>query len=46
MKNRGKHNAKDERAKARKAAEQVREMSKGTTLGGLKIKDMINKGRK
>jgi prevent-host-death family protein len=31
--------------KARKAAEEIIKMSKGATLGGLKIKDLINEGR-
>jgi prevent-host-death family protein len=30
---------------ARLAAARIREMSKGVTLGGLSIKDMINEGR-
>ncbi len=30
---------------ARAAAQGIREMSKGVTLGGLKIKDLINEGR-
>jgi hypothetical protein len=46
MKKRGKLDPKDERAKAREAAEQIRKMSKRTTLGGLKTKDLINEGRK
>ncbi|MEQ1889930.1 MAG: type II toxin-antitoxin system prevent-host-death family antitoxin [Alphaproteobacteria bacterium] len=32
-------------AKARAAAEGLREASRGVTLGGLKIKDLINEGR-
>jgi prevent-host-death family protein len=32
--------------KARAAVEAIKEMSKGVTLGGLKIKDLINEGRK
>ncbi len=31
--------------KARKAAAKIRKMSKGVSLGGLKIKDLINEGR-
>jgi prevent-host-death family protein len=31
--------------RARRAAEAILEMSKGATLGGLKIKDLINEGR-
>ena len=31
---------------ARRAAEAILEMSKGVTLGGLKIKDLINEGRR
>jgi prevent-host-death family protein len=34
-----------DRAKARAAAQRIREMSKGVTLGGFKIKDLINEGR-
>jgi prevent-host-death family protein len=34
-----------DREKARRAAERIIEMSKGVTLGGLKIKDLINEGR-
>jgi prevent-host-death family protein len=33
------------REAARSAAERIRAMSKGVTLGGLKIKDLINEGR-
>jgi prevent-host-death family protein len=33
------------REEARAAAERIREMSKGVTLGGLKVKDLINEGR-
>lgn len=33
-------------AKARAAVEQIAEMRKGVTLGGLKIKDFIEEGRK
>jgi prevent-host-death family protein len=32
--------------KARLAAEDIIKMSKGVTLGGLKIKDLINEGRR
>jgi prevent-host-death family protein len=31
---------------ARAAAQGIREMSKGVTLGGLKIKDLITEGRR
>jgi prevent-host-death family protein len=31
--------------KARAAFEQIKEMSRGVTLGGLKIKDLIEEGR-
>jgi prevent-host-death family protein len=34
-----------DRVKARAAAQRIRDMSKGVTLGGLKIKDLINEGR-
>jgi prevent-host-death family protein len=34
-----------DREKARAAAERIIERSKGVTLGGLKIKDLINEGR-
>jgi prevent-host-death family protein len=34
------------REEARDAARQILEMSKGVTLGGLKIKDLIEEGRK
>ena len=33
------------RQAAREAANGIREMSKGVTLGGLKLKDLINEGR-
>jgi prevent-host-death family protein len=33
------------RARARNAARGLREMRKGVTLGGLKIKDLISEGR-
>ncbi len=32
--------------KARRAAESIIENAKGVTLGGLKIKDLINEGRR
>jgi prevent-host-death family protein len=32
-------------AEARQAVDDIREMRKGATLGGLKIKDLINEGR-
>jgi prevent-host-death family protein len=35
-----------DREKARRAAEDIIEMSKGVTLGGLNIKDLINEGRR
>jgi prevent-host-death family protein len=35
-----------DREKARRAAAGIREMRKGVTLGGLKIKDLINEGRR
>ena len=35
-----------DREKARKAAENIIARSKGVTLGGLKIKDLINEGRR
>jgi len=34
-----------DREKARRAVAGILEMSKGLTLGGLKIKDLINEGR-
>lgn len=34
-----------DRAKAQKAAARIRARSVGVTLGGLKIKDLINEGR-
>ena len=34
-----------DRARARRAAERIREMRKGVTLGGLAIKDLIGEGR-
>lgn len=33
------------RESARRAVEDIRKMRKGVTLGGLKIKDLINEGR-
>lgn len=33
-------------AKARAAVEAIKEMRKGHSLGGLKIKDLINEGRR
>jgi len=33
------------RQAAREAVQRIREMSKGVTLGGLAIKDLINEGR-
>lgn len=35
-----------DRAKARRAAEGLLAASRGLTLGGLKIKDLINEGRR
>lgn len=34
-----------DRDKARRAVAGILELSKGTTLGGLKIRDLINEGR-
>lgn len=34
-----------DRDKARRAAAGLREASRGATLGGLKIKDLVNEGR-
>jgi prevent-host-death family protein len=34
-----------DREKARRAAAGLRELSKGATLGGIKIKDLVNEGR-
>ena len=34
-----------DRARARKAAADILERSKGASLGGLKIKDLVNEGR-
>ena len=33
------------RTEARAAAQRIREMRKGVTLGGLSLKDLINEGR-
>jgi prevent-host-death family protein len=35
-----------DRERARRVARDMREMRKGVTLGGLKIKDLIDEGRK
>jgi prevent-host-death family protein len=35
-----------DREKARRAVAEIPEMRKGVTLGGLKIKDLINEGRR
>jgi prevent-host-death family protein len=35
-----------DRDKARRAADGLREASRGTTLGGLTIKDLVNEGRR
>jgi prevent-host-death family protein len=35
-----------DREKARRAVAGILELSKGVTLGGLKIKDLINEGRR
>lgn len=35
-----------DRADARKAAEEIRAMSRGVTLGGIPIKELIEEGRK
>ena len=34
-----------DREKARRAASGLREASRGVTLGGIKIKDLVNEGR-
>lgn len=34
-----------DRARGRQAAQRIREMRKGVTLGGLVIEDLINEGR-
>jgi prevent-host-death family protein len=39
-------NAGFDREKARRAVEGIIEASRGVTLGGLKIKDLINEGRR
>jgi prevent-host-death family protein len=39
-------NAGFDRERARKAVENIITRSKGVTLGGLKIKDLINEGRR
>ena len=39
-------NAGIDHAKARKAAEGLRAASKGQTLGGLSLKDLVNEGRR
>jgi len=39
-------NGRRDREKARRAAEEIKRMSKGVTLGGLKINDLINEGRR
>jgi prevent-host-death family protein len=39
-------NDNDRIEKARAAAARIREMRKGVTLGGLKIKDLIEEGRR
>jgi prevent-host-death family protein len=35
-----------DRERSRRAVRKIREMRKGVTLGGLKMKDLINEGRK
>ena len=40
------HVSKRDREKARRAADAIKAMRKGATLGGLKIKDLINEGRR
>jgi prevent-host-death family protein len=35
-----------DREAAREAARSIRKMSEGVTLGGLKIKDLVNEGRR
>jgi len=35
-----------DRERSRKAAQRIREMRKGILLGGLRIKDLINEGRR
>ena len=39
-------NVETDREKSRRAAEDIIAMRKGATLGGLRIKDLINEGRK
>jgi prevent-host-death family protein len=34
------------RAEAREAVQRIREMSRGITLGGLRLKDLIDEGRR
>ena len=34
-----------DRERSRRAVQKIREMRKGVTLGGLRIKDLINEGR-
>jgi len=34
------------RAEAREAAQRIREMSRGVTLGGLRLRDLIDEGRR
>ena len=34
------------RAEARAAAQRIREMSRGVTLGGLRLKDLVDEGRR
>ena len=34
-----------DRERSRRAAQKIREMRKGVTLGGLRIKDLISQGR-
>lgn len=36
----------DERETAREAAKRIRKMSKGVTLSGARLKDLINEGRR
>lgn len=35
-----------DRERSRRAAQRIREMRKGVTLGGLAIRDLINEGRR
>jgi prevent-host-death family protein len=39
-------NARFNQSEAREAAQRIREMSRGVSLGGLRIKDLIEEGRK